>query len=422
MDRQLLHTPEGVRDIYNKECAKKIYIENKIHEVLKSYGYRDIQTPSFEYFDIFNKERGSVASNNMYKFFDREGYTLVLRPDMTPSIARSAAKYFSDEDMPLRFCYQGNMFINNSEYQGKLKEFTQLGAELIGDTTSDADGEMIAMVVDSFMQAGLKEFQVEVGQVEFYRGLIDEANIDEDTEKELRNMIENKNYFAIEEILDNLDITDELKKTFLKFPELFGGLEMLDMAKTLTCNKRALKGIERLEKLYTILEEYGYSKYISFDLGMIGQYDYYTGIIFKGYTYGTGDAIVTGGRYDNLLKQFGKNAPAVGFAIDVDRLMSTLSRQKIDVAVNYDKTMVLYMPSMQKNAIDLAGLLRKKGVNTELIRKRSVKNIDDYISYATRFEISTIYYLEGKGSILQIDVEKQTHKNVKLEQIKEELA
>ena len=194
------------------------------------------------------------------------------------------------------------------------------------------------------------------------------------------------------------------------------------LAKTLTNNKRALKGIERLEKLYTILEEYGYSNYISFDLGMIGQYDYYTGIIFKGYTYGTGDAIVTGGRYDNLLKQFGKNAPAIGFAIDVDRLMSALSRQKIDVAVNYDKTMVLYMPSMQKNAIDLAGMLRKSGVNTELIRKRSVKNIDDYIAYATHFDINTIYYLEGKGSILQIDVKEQIHKNVKLEQIKEELA
>lgn len=422
MDKQLLHTPEGVRDIYNKECAKKLYVENKIHNVLNSYGYRDIQTPSFEYFDIFNKERGSVASNNMYKFFDREGYTLVLRPDMTPSIARSAAKYFSDEDMPLRFCYQGNMFINNNEYQGKLKEFTQLGAELIGDTTSDADGEMIAMVVDSFLQAGLKEFQVEVGQVEFYRGLIDEANIDEDTERELRTMIENKNYFAIEEILDNLDISDDIKITFLKFPELFGGLEMLDMAKKLTNNKRALKGIERLEKLYGILETYGYSKYVSFDLGMIGQYDYYTGIIFKGYTYGTGDAIATGGRYDNLLKQFGKNAPAIGFAIDVDRLMSALSRQKIEVDVNYDKTMVLYMPSMQKNAIELAGMLRHSSVKTELIRKRSVKNIDDYIDYASRFDINTIYYLEGKGSILQIDVKEQTHKNIKLEQIKEELA
>ncbi len=421
MDKQLLHTPEGVRDIYNKECAKKLYVENKLHNVLTSYGYRDIQTPSFEYFDIFNKERGSVASNNMYKFFDREGYTLVLRPDMTPSIARSAAKYFSDEDMPLRFCYQGNMFINNNEYQGKLKEFTQLGAELIGDTTSDADGEMIAMVVDAFMQAGLKEFQVEVGQVEFYRGLIDEANIDEEKEKELRTMIENKNYFAIEEILDNLDITDELKNTFLKFPELFGGLEMLEMAKKLTKNKRALKGIERLEKLYSILEEYGYSNYVSFDLGMIGHYDYYTGIIFKGYTYGTGDAIVTGGRYDNLLKQFGKNAPAIGFAIDIDRLMSALSRQKIDVPVNYDKTMVLYMPSMQKNAIDLASMLRHSGINTELIRKRSVKNIDDYIDYAARFDINTIYYLEGKGSILQIDVKEQIHKNITLEQIQEKI-
>ncbi len=419
MDRKLLHTPEGVRDIYNEECAKKIFIENKIHDILKSYGYRDIQTPTFEFFDIFNKERGSVASKNMYKFFDREGYTLVLRPDMTPSIARSAAKYFSDEEMPIRFCYQGNMFINNHEYQGKLKEFTQLGAELIGDTTSDADGEMVAMVIDSLLKSGLKEFQVEVGQVEFYRGLIDEAKLSDEMEEELRQMIENKNYFGIEELLDKADISDELKNVLMKFPELFGSLERLETAKNLTTNKRAIKAIERLEKLYNILDDYGYSKYVSFDLGMLSQYEYYTGIIFKGYTYGTGDAIVTGGRYDNLLKQFGKDAPAIGFAVIVDRLMSALSRQKIDVPVEYSNTMVLYMPSAQKNAVKLAGILREQGFNTEMIRKRSGKNLEEYLEYCRRSNVNVVFMLEGSSQITYYNVTNEVRKSVTFDEIKE---
>ena len=148
MKKQLLHTPEGVRDIYNEECEKKLLLQSDLLGILKGYGYHPIQTPTFEFFDIFGKEIGTTPSKELYKFFDREGNTLVLRPDMTPSIARAAAKYFMDEDMPIRLCYMGNTFINNSSYQGRLKESTQLGAELIGDSTVDADAEILSMVVE----------------------------------------------------------------------------------------------------------------------------------------------------------------------------------------------------------------------------------------------------------------------------------
>ncbi len=161
--KMLLHTPEGVRDIYNKECENKLYLQEQIHKVMKLYGYSDIQTPSFEFFDVFGKDKGSTPSKNMYKFFDREGNTLVLRPDVTPSIARAVAKYFTREDMPIRFCYMGNTFVNNAEHQGKLKEITQTGAELIGDNRSDADVEAIALVINALLKCGLSEFQIEIG-------------------------------------------------------------------------------------------------------------------------------------------------------------------------------------------------------------------------------------------------------------------
>lgn len=173
--KQLLHTPEGVRDIYNSEYERKLAVEGRIREVFRSYGYGELQTPSFEFFDIFNKERGSVASREMYKFFDREGNTLALRPDMTPPVARCAAKYYMEETFPLRFAYLANIFINHSSYQGRLKESTVQGAELIGDDSSDADAELIALAVNALLAAGLGDFQVDVGQVEFFNGLVEEA-------------------------------------------------------------------------------------------------------------------------------------------------------------------------------------------------------------------------------------------------------
>ena len=164
MKRDLLHTPEGVRDIYNGECARKSVIQERLHDVCFKYGYNDIQTPTIEFFDVFSKERGSVPSNEMFKLFDRYGNTLVLRPDMTPSIVRTAAKYYADNLLPVKLCYAGNTFINVSKYyQGKLKENTMVGAELIGDSSIDADFEIISMVIDCMKNAGLTEFQVEIG-------------------------------------------------------------------------------------------------------------------------------------------------------------------------------------------------------------------------------------------------------------------
>ena len=119
--KQILHTPEGVRDIYNEECRKKRKLQEMLHSVMHRYGYRDIETPTFEFFDVFSKEVGTVPSRELYKFFDKEGNTLVLRPDFTPSIARAASKYFLEEDMPIRLCYMGNTFINNASFQGRLK-------------------------------------------------------------------------------------------------------------------------------------------------------------------------------------------------------------------------------------------------------------------------------------------------------------
>ena len=397
MSKELLHTPEGVRDVYGKECARKLTIENKINNIFNLYGFHNVQTPTFEFFDIFNKERGSVPSKNLYKFFDREGNTLVLRPDLTPSIARIAAKNYMDVNVPIKLCYNANTYINNSELQGKLKEITQLGCELIGDDSVEADAEMVALVVNSLKSAGFDKFLVEIGQVDFYKGLLEECGFEDDVEEELRVRIENKNFFGVEELLDSKDITSNVKDTFLKLPSLFGSSDVLDKAKELATNEKSLKAIEKLEEVYSILVDYGVADYISFDLGMLSNFNYYTGIIFKAYTYGTGDAIVAGGRYDKLLSQFGKDSAAIGFAVYMDQLLMAMSSQKMEGDTDYTYEVLIYDTELRKTALQLATGLREKGIKTELIPKKENISIDEYVEFKKEDGAVNVTYVSKDG-------------------------
>ena len=366
MSRKLVHTPEGVRDIYGDEKAKKTVVERLLHETIEGYGYRDIQTPTFEFFDVFSKEVGTTPSKELYKFFDKEGNTLVLRPDFTPSIARCAAKYFMEENVPIRLCYQGNTFTNASDLQGKLKEVTEMGAELIGDASVQADAEMIAMTIESLCHAGLSDFQISVGNLEYFKGICAEAGLDEETELELREYISGKNYFGAEELLERIHVELKDKELLLKVSELFGTAAILADAKDAATNDRSKNAIDRLEKVYQVLCDYGVEKYVSFDLGMLSKYNYYTGIIFKGYTYGVGDAIVKGGRYDNLLGRFGKDAPAIGFMIVVDDLLAAMSRQQVNISGTDDCVKLYYRESDFKEKLQEAKKLRAAGKKVEL--------------------------------------------------------
>lgn len=369
MNQILLHTPDGVRDIYGRECARKLEIEAKIREKLLAFGYEDIETPTFEYFDVFSNEIGTIPSRDLYKFFDKEGDTLVLRPDFTPSIARCAAKYFMEDAIPLRFCYCGNTFINTSRLQGKLREVTQLGAELIGDDSVYADAEMINMVIESLKHTGLTNFQVSIGQVEFFKGLCEEAGLSDDVIYTLREYISAKNHYAAENLLIEAGVREELRELLLETTKGFGNLKAIRSVKETVSNERSVKAIANLEQLYEVLSLYGTEQYVSFDLGMLSKYHYYTGIIFKVYTYGIGDAIVKGGRYDTLLSYFGKKAPAVGFAAVVDDILEAFSRQKIEIPLPDGKEVLYYSEDNFPDVLKQAQELRSRGVLVEMRRK-----------------------------------------------------
>ncbi len=421
MSEQYLHTPEGVRDIYGDECSKKLAIESKIRRVFHSYGYEDIETPVFEFFDIFRKERGSVDTREMYKFFDRENNTLVLRPDLTPSIARCVARYYREVKDPIRLCYCGPTFLNSARYQGHSHESTQTGVELIGDGSVDADAEMLALVIDALRACGLEEFQIEVGDVDFFKGLLEEARLSKEEGETLRGLIERKNFFGVEELLSKTCLEENLGELFMKLPELFGDISRISALAAMTDNPRALAAIERLESLQQILDDYGLGEYVSYDLGMLGNYGYYTGLIFKAYTYGSGDYLVTGGRYDDLLTQFGKDAPAIGFAIVTESLLSSLTRQNTEIPTEGTKALIVYREPFRKAAISLGRELRSEGVSLILRKTDESTEPEDILRYATDKAIPILItfdesdgkayiYETASGSYLPFDKERRLSK------------
>ncbi len=361
MNKILLHTPEGVRDIYGTECSDRLLVKEKIHGKMKSFGYQDIDTPTFEFFDVFAEEINASAAKELYKFFDKEGNTLVLRPDFTPQIARCASKVMLEGDDPVRVVYQGKSFLNTSNLQGKLKETDNIGVELYGETSVYADAEMIALLIESLKTSGLTDFQVSIGDADYYKGLCEEAGIDEETEEMVREQILQKNYFAAENIMTQRQVPDKYKDLIVRFSEFIGSDEALLKAKAQVSNERSLAAISRLQRLYQVLEAYGAAEYVSFDLGMLSKFNYYTGVIFSAYTYGVGDAIAKGGRYDSLLGKYGKDAPAIGFVIIVDDLMSALYRQNVSIDHEEETTVLEYAESDFAKALEEASKLRAEG-------------------------------------------------------------
>lgn len=394
MQREI-HTPEGMRDIYGIECRKKKLLQDRLMQMIRSYGFEDIETPVIEYFDVFSKEVGTTSSRDLYKFFDRIGDTLVLRPDFTPSIARAVSMYFDDEKLPKRLCYQGKTFENRHSYQGRLNESTQIGVEYLGDDSVEADSELLALAVETMLTAGFRDFQISIGEVNFFKALVDEAGMDEQTELSLRKCISHKNMFGAEEILDQMKLGGALKTAFREFSSLFGGPEVFEKARALTDNAGALAAVNRLEQIYEVLKLYGVEKYVSFDLSMLSKYRYYTGIIFQGFTYGSGEPLLKGGRYDHLLGHFGSDMPAIGFGLVIEYMMNSLDRQAIDIPVEDKRLMLVYDKAGYARALSLAREKRKAGYYVSLIAREPSFSDSVYETMAAKHH-SACSYVAGK--------------------------
>lgn len=357
-----LHTPNGVNDVLPEECSVKKDIENTLWTVFASFGYKEVETPSFEYYDCYSGESGQITQEKLYKFFDEQGRILALRPDFTTSIARMTATKTAGGVLPIRYMYTGSVFRAEHTEGVRNREITQSGIELIGSYAAEADAEVIAAAMEAVTALGIDEYSMEIGQVAFFNGLVEQLGLDNETTEKLRSRIDSKDSQGIKYILKDLDIDDNIKNVMIELPYLFGDVSIIDRADVPGLNKTSKTALENLRRIYDLLCMYGFEKYISLDLGMLQSIDYYTGSIFKCYTHGVGFPIAAGGRYDNLMGMFGTNMGAVGCAIGINRIMQVYNGQSSDVP----STLVFGEKGADGLAYDTAYNLRVNGCLTEM--------------------------------------------------------
>ena len=379
-----------------EECERKIELEDSLLDQMRLFGYRPIETPTFEFFDIFSKEVGTTPSRDLYRFFDREGNTLALRPDVTPQVARAAASYYQEADFPLRLCYRARSFINHSSYLGRLKETTQAGAELIGAGGVRSDAEVLAMVCRCLTGAGLKEFQVSIGHADYLEALLDSAGAAEELRDEIRSLIHNRNFFGVEELLEGLALPEDLAFLFSHLRKLYRSPEELaELLPAAESVPRAKEALEYLRELGQALRLYGAEVHVSYELGQVSPYRYYTGIIFSAYTTQVGEEVCKGGRYDRLPRYFGREQPAIGFAFVVDTLLSAVLRQKIPAKGTPEGKLISYVPEAFPEAVVRAKRLRDAGVRVELLELAPGQGEETARQMALRHHLAPVV-LSGK--------------------------
>lgn len=321
---------------------------------------------------------------------------------MTPPIARIAATAYSKTTGPLRFSYFGNAFRYSESYQGKLCEFAQAGIELMGVDSTDADAEVIALAVKSILASGIKEFRLHIGQVNFFNSILEETGLSAEDCNVLKDMVAKRNYVGVESLIEDKEMDENIKQLFIKLPKMVGTKDAIAEAVRLTKSKEALTALKEMENLYDSLKLYGVEDYVVFDLGMVNRLNYYTGIIFRGYTYGTGYSIVDGGRYDNLVQQFGKKIPAVGFGIKVNEVLNVLENCKVDLGVEGTKTLVAYTSAGRATALKIADVYRESGMKLE--NSLIGDDFEENISYAKEREMESILYFVDAVNIKYVKI------------------
>ncbi|MDO5015170.1 MAG: ATP phosphoribosyltransferase regulatory subunit [Clostridia bacterium] len=320
-------TPDGVRDILFEESSALTEIKSKVTKLFEDSGYAKIETPTMEFFDVFNRESCGIPFENMFKFTDRKGRLLVLRPDNTLAIARASASNFTDVNIPLKLYYSQKIFISKPEFSGAFNEELQCGIENFGFSDEDTDFEVLSLAIKSLSLLN-DDFKLEIGNSAFFKALVKNLNVDKTKSEKIRLCVENKNFPALSEELKTVE-NSRAKEYILKLPTMFGGEELIDEAMCiLPEDNQTSKELTCLKNLYRRLKEEGYEDKISFDLGLVHGINYYTGLVFRGYLTSSGLKVLSGGRYDKLLSEFGKDLSAIGFALEMNTISDALLRRK----------------------------------------------------------------------------------------------
>lgn len=387
------YTPDGFNDILPEVAAFKREAEAKLRNLFAKYGYMEIETPGFEYCDIYTAT-DFVGEEDLYKITDQKGRLLAARYDGTVPVARYAATTYKDYPAPLRFSYIENMYRFKQMGGGKQSGFTQAGVELMGVKGADSDAEVIALAILSALEIGVTDLQVSVGQVEIFKGIARQMKLSEEDTATVREAINARDSVTIEKVASKLGLSEEDKDVLLMLPEALGTYDVLEELRGKVKDETAAKALDHLKEILDILTDYDLIKYVNVDLGLAGSEDYYTGMIFKGYTYEVGFPIISGGRYDNVVKKFGRDLEAVGFSLGLSLAITALARQdkefpkaRAEAIVGYDR----HIKGARRNALVLAQSLRADG--TSVIFDSSAMTEDELEAYSEKMEIPATFFV-----------------------------
>lgn len=386
-----LITPEGTKDLLFGECIIRRNIENTLREIFSSRGYCEIITPGLEFYDVFNLNSRYFPQVNLYKLTDSKGRLLVMRPDSTMPIARVVATRLRDAVLPLKLCYNQKIYLTEPALKGRSDEIAQAGIELIGSQLKIADLEVLSTAIDSLKAFGM-EFSLEIGHIGVFKELVGKLEVSDHDKENIRKLIESKNYPALNDLLDSLGnspVTAALKK----LPALFGGIEVFDKAEELIPDENVKHILDELRELYCDMSELcGSDSNISVDLGLVNKTDYYTGVIIKGYLQGHGEEVLSGGRYDKLISEFGYDVPAVGFAVNVNAIQKVIEKSGLYPAMPKADAIVYAEPGCEIAAIKAANELREQGMTVE---NALFDDIETVREYAKEKKIAKVVVVDG---------------------------
>ncbi len=362
---EILETPYGTRDFLPREAAAKRAIENRLAKLFSEFGYEEVVTPTMEFLETLTNS-GAEIESNLFKMFDQNNRTLALHHEMTTPIARLAVSRLKDAPLPLKLSYNTSVFRFRKNQPERQCEFYQAGVELLGVSNAFADAEIIALAAQGLKVSGLKDFTICLGQVEFANGLMEENNLPPNVQTEIKNAIEHHNIVGLKKIVDALNLDKNSADSLKKIPTLHGGIEILETARALAKNQKSIAAINNLQEIYKLAEIYGVADKIIFDLGIIRDFEYYTGMVFEAYAPNVGYSLAGGGRYDHMLKDFGLACPATGFALGIERILTACERQGISNDVQNKNIYISYDENNFGAAIKKASELRAEGKVVEI--------------------------------------------------------
>ncbi|BBB92351.1 MAG TPA: ATP phosphoribosyltransferase regulatory subunit [Methylomusa anaerophila] len=365
-DQYVPQIPYGTRDLLPREAKQKRTVENSLADLFTKWGYEEVITPTFEYLQTLSIGAGDEMLQHVFKFFDKNNRILVLRPDMTTPLARVAATRLKETPPPVRLFYLTNVFRHELAQAGRQCEFYQAGVELLGASDPAADAEVVALAVNAMLESGLANFQISLGQVEFINGIMAESGLEAEYRHKVKHCMVTRDLVGLGEILSQCGLSTGTQKLLQRIPLLHGRNDMLDQAYHLVQNDLSRQALDNLADIRRLLTGYGVDQYVNFDLGIIRDLDYYTGMVFEAYTPGLGFPLCGGGRYDKMVAAFGIECPATGFALGIERVLLALERQGININIKAKDVYIAWKQGLLSKAIATAQEQRGLGRIAEL--------------------------------------------------------